>query len=103
LTFGKNPPYGLGTNLIADIYISFGIIGTILGFFFLGFIVEKHRYKSFQLNNFNSKIIYFTLLSMSVHLPSFILFSPLSIIIWTNLAYVILRNLKIISVKKTMK
>ncbi|MEX0597723.1 MAG: hypothetical protein WD512_14625, partial [Candidatus Paceibacterota bacterium] len=35
LTFGKNPPYGLGTNLIAVIYISFGIICSILGFFFL--------------------------------------------------------------------
>jgi len=35
--------WGLGTNIVGDVYLSFGIIGVILHFIFLGYVIAKCR------------------------------------------------------------
>jgi len=87
LGLGQNPSYGLGTNLVADVYISFGLIGCILFFYLIGRIVEYYRRKMTFKGDIFSNIVYFTLLSFSISYPRSELFSPLRYIIWTTIIY----------------
>ena len=66
--FKSNPEYtmiGLGTTVIADIYIAFGCVGVILLMFLLGRIVKKYTLGAMN-NNFYSLVIYAALFSVSV-------------------------------------
>ena len=99
LEFGKEPPYGLGTNLVADIYISFGLTGCVILFYFLGWFVEHYRNKLNLNNNMYSSIIYFTLLSFSVYYPRSGLFVPVKLILWTFFIYYMLKQFKILKIR----
>ena len=96
---GDNATWGLGTNLISSIYISFGAFGCVFLFFILGFIVEKNRIKIYENSLISPSIIYFTLLSFSIYYPRTDLMMPLKFILWTYVIYVLLRNFKILSAK----
>lgn len=39
--FGSNPPIGLGTNIVGDVYIGGGIIAVIILFYLLGRLITK--------------------------------------------------------------
>tara|TARA_R110002051_G_scaffold31371_2_gene71522 strand:+ start:4271 stop:5635 length:1365 start_codon:yes stop_codon:yes gene_type:complete len=41
LVLGKYPTWGLGTSLIADIYVNFGLIGIIFFMFLLGIFIKR--------------------------------------------------------------
>jgi oligosaccharide repeat unit polymerase len=99
LVFGKDPPYGLGTNLVADVYISFGLLGVVLLFIIFGFFVELFRYKTISNRSFFSVLIYFGLLYFSVSFPRNGLFMPLKFIIWTYVIYYLLLKLKLLKPK----
>jgi oligosaccharide repeat unit polymerase len=87
LEFGKNRSYGLGTNLVADVYISFGFLGCIILFFLFGFLIEFSRKRIILKNGMYSNIIYFTLLSYSIYYPRTGLFMPLKYLVWSLLIY----------------
>lgn len=99
LAFGKQRSYGLGTNLVADVYISFGLIGIIGLFMLFGRTVEFYRKKTIMKNDIYSNIVYFTLLSYSVYYPRADLFMPLKFIIWTFVIYYVLKHLKLLKPK----
>jgi len=98
LAFGKNPSYGLGTNLVADIYISFGLIGCIISFYLLGRIVEFSRTRVLSKNDIYSNIIYFALLSNSIYYPRTGIFDPIRNIIWTSVIYFLLKKSKLLRI-----
>jgi oligosaccharide repeat unit polymerase len=53
LHFGsnKNPDYfGLGTNVIGDVYLAFGLFGVILLFWSLGYVLRKLYYNIYNGN-----------------------------------------------------
>lgn len=100
LAFGKQRSYGLGTNLVADVYISFGLIGVIGLFMLFGRTVELYRKKTIMKNDIYSNIVYFTLLSYSVYYPRTGLFMPLKFIIWTFAIYYLLKQFKILTKKQ---
>jgi oligosaccharide repeat unit polymerase len=97
LAFGKNPSYGLGTNLVADVYLSFGLFGSVFLFILFGWFVEFSRQKALSNRSVYHSIVYFTLLSYSIYYPRTGLFMPLKFILWTMLIYYLLKQLKIIN------
>lgn len=96
LAFGKHRPYGLGTNLVADVFLTFGLFGVIILFLLFGRTVELFRRKTLNKNDIYSNIVYFTLLSYSVYFPRTELFMPLKFILWTILIYYFLKQFKVL-------
>lgn len=58
-------PIGLGTNIIADIYLSFGVIGVIVLMLLLGIFIAKCTKSALKINYY-SIVIYSVVISMSV-------------------------------------
>ncbi|QGY46570.1 O-antigen polysaccharide polymerase Wzy [Maribellus comscasis] len=93
LTFGKQRSYGLGSNLVVDVYLSFGSVGAVLLFLLFGRFIESIRKKVLQdTTNIYFSIIYFTLLSYSIYYPRTGLFMPMKYIIWTLIIYYMFRQ-----------
>ncbi|MDZ7775704.1 MAG: O-antigen polysaccharide polymerase Wzy [Bacteroidales bacterium] len=99
LTLGEQRSTGLGTNLVADVYITFGLIGVIALFLLFGWIVELFRKRTIIINDIYSNIVYFTLLSFSVAYTRIGLFSPLKFIIWTFVIYYLLKQFNLLKNK----
>lgn len=59
LEFGPNPSYGLGTSIVADVFISFGPIGVVIVFILLGVFIRYLEVGTFCLK----KSPYFLVLS----------------------------------------
>ncbi|TDX83017.1 O-antigen polymerase [Epilithonimonas xixisoli] len=79
-TLGEFDGFGLGTNIIADIYLSFDLIGVLVLMFLLGFMVAKSKFYS------KSSIYYLTiyaiLMSYAVFLVRAEYFYFLRYMIW---------------------
>ena len=58
---------GFGTNIVGDAYLAFGLIGVIVFFYLLGFIVVYLR-KRFFLNELWGSIIYIQLVGGSLYM-----------------------------------
>lgn len=65
LEFGPGSTWGLGTNLVADVYLAFGIFGTIFFFLAVGLLLGKAKIASSGSLYWN--IFYFFLVSNSVY------------------------------------
>jgi hypothetical protein len=59
--FGSDPPIGLGTNLVGDVYLAGGFVLTLLLFYFLGLFVSKSLYKIHVEKNFEWFVFYISL------------------------------------------
>lgn len=88
---GVDASWGLGTNLIVDVYMSFGFFGVVLLFSLFGWVVERSRVIAIVNNTVISSIIYFSLVSYALYMPRTSLFMPLRFIIWMGIIYLILR------------
>jgi len=86
--------YGLGTNLIIDLYMAFGIYGIIFFMFMLGYIVTKFQRKANFSNNFNYIISYIIMVSFAIYLPRSYITDPLRPIIWALLLFYLLKKLR---------
>lgn len=84
LFFSENPnmkSFGLGTNLIGDIYVSFGVIGVAVLMFSLGFLLKK-LYRLSCEGNHNSLLIYALLFMDVIYLPRSSFFTSLRSVTW---------------------
>lgn len=81
LTLGseKNLDVGFGTNIIADLYISFGTFGVVLGMFFLGYFVNRLRVKR---DNIYYLVAYGVMMSYAVYLVRAEYFFFLRLLLW---------------------
>lgn len=86
LEFGQDndKAFGLGTNVIGDIYICFGIIGVMLFMFLGGRFVQTMYVGSLNENIYNA-LIYCCLFTLSVYYTRAVYLSPLRTIAWTYL------------------
>ncbi|TDW47119.1 oligosaccharide repeat unit polymerase [Flavobacterium sp. 270] len=66
ISLGGESELGLGTNIIADLYMSFGMIGVIVFMFFLGRFIAKILY--FSKKNIYALIAYTVMISYSVYI-----------------------------------
>ncbi|MEA4967839.1 MAG: O-antigen polysaccharide polymerase Wzy [Bacteroidaceae bacterium] len=63
-----NQDVGLGTNIVGDLYLSFGLPGVCIGLYLLGLFVNRMRiYASTRKLSYN--IVYLIMLSWSIMLP----------------------------------
>lgn len=91
--FGDDPNvWGLGTNIIGDVYLSFGLIGLIALFTFLGYIVAESRRKMWN-GSWVGYIIYFVLVSNSVFMCRGAFFYSLKNIVWSLVFIYLIRCL----------
>lgn len=85
LEFGTKGGFGLGTNNVAEAYLSFGIIGVVLFFTLLGYILSLVREKaSFSIVFY---IIYFIFISVSVIYPRGNILINTRVFVWTLLLF----------------
>lgn len=82
LTLGrdKNLDVGFGTNIVADLYIAFGVCGVIIGMFFLGYFVNYLRKCS---SNIYCLVAYGVMLSYSIYLVRAEYFFFLRLLLWS--------------------
>lgn len=83
--FGPVRSMGLGTNIIADIYLSFGVIGVMSFMLFAGWFVAKSKYLATYRMNY--MIIYTVLMANSVFLVRAEFFYCLQEIIWALILF----------------
>lgn len=67
LEFGNNATFGLGTNMVGEAYLSFGVIGVVLVFYFFGRLINYFHNKSNDSVYF--RIAFFFLASQAVFFP----------------------------------
>lgn len=79
-TFGEVGTWGLGTNIVADVYLAYGIIGVFILFPFLGYLVNKFRNDAHK--SFAGLIFYTVLISYAVYLPRAEYFYFLRYFVW---------------------
>jgi hypothetical protein len=78
---GPKPSSGVGSEILADIYINFGLFGTFLIMFIFGMLTKK-SFNNAMLNKFTYVIIYIGLISVSLSLNRNPLLTPLKDIIY---------------------
>lgn len=93
---GTNPTWGVGTNLVADVYISFGLVGCVILFYFFGRFIEISRLNMLYKNTITTNIIYFSMVSLAIYMPRTGLLTPLKFIVWSLVIYIFLRFIKFI-------
>lgn len=91
LTFGPNANYGLGTSMVGEAYLSFGVLGVIFVFFAFGWVIKKTKLKS--LNSIYFSVIYFYLVGQSVFYPRIDYFWGLKNIFWMLMILLLLNYL----------
>ena len=80
-TLGKGSSLGLGTNIIADLYMAFGAWGVVIGMFVLGFYSKKSYYMAKE-GSIYYMLFYTVLLSLSVYIVRSEFFYCLNILVW---------------------
>lgn len=85
-TFGYKMTVGVGSNIVADLYLAFGLAGVILGMFGLGRFIS-YLEKGVIKQKFYSTLIYATMMSQSVFLVRADYFWTLNIIVTTIILY----------------
>lgn len=85
LEFGGKGGFGLGTNNVAEAYLAFGMVGVILFFTLLGYILSMVREKaSFSIVFY---IIYFIFVSIVVIYPRGNILINTRVFVWTLLLF----------------
>lgn len=91
LEFGHGSQYGLGGNMVADVYLSFGIFGVVIAFFafglFASFIISRYKY------NVKAYIVYFILAGTSVYINRESYLLPFRTIVYTLIMFWLLNTL----------
>lgn len=85
---------GLGTTIIGDIYLAFGIIGVILLMYLLGYLVNKYTVKTLLLDYY-SMIILAGLLANAIFLVRASYTHPIRYILWALIIAYLNKNLLI--------
>lgn len=84
LQFGVNPPLGLGTNIVGDVYLAFGLIGVVILFFFLGRFIVCIRSKMYK-GNYIFFIVYLVIASDAIYMCRAAYLDAFKSILWTSL------------------
>jgi membrane-anchored protein YejM (alkaline phosphatase superfamily) len=86
---------GLGTTIVADIYLAFGLVGILLLMYFMGYMVNRWLVKSRQLNYY-SIIILCAVLGNSIFLVRAGYFHAFRFMVWA----VVLASINILLQRK---
>lgn len=90
LTKAAGANYGLGTNLVIDIYMQYGTFGMIVVLALFGYLI---RYlEEFKMRNWYLFIVYVFLFSFSIYIARSSLFDAFRYISWTIILFFIIEN-----------
>lgn len=84
LQFGQNLPLGLGTNIVGDVYLAFGVIGVIVFFFFLGRFIVYIRTRMWN-GSYLYMIVYLSIASDAIYMCRAAYFDSFKTIVWTSI------------------
>ena len=91
LELGDPPAFGLGTNIVGDVYLSFGFIGILICFFALGRFIIYARKRMLD-GSYAYLIAYLSLASDAIYMCRASYFDALKIILWTLLFALIMKQ-----------
>lgn len=95
-SLGENSKIGVGTNIIADLYIAFGIIGVFIGMFLLGrfiaYLLSKGKHSIYALS------AYGVMISYAVYLVRAEYFFFIRALVWTYFIIYLVKYRKKISI-----
>ena len=83
-TLGADRSVGLGTNLVADIYLSFGFFGLFFLMFILGRFIRLKSIKALELNYY-SIISLTVMISFAAFLPRSSYSIPFKLLVWCHI------------------
>jgi putative polysaccharide polymerase len=86
LDFGKESRFGVGSNIIADVFLSFGMIGVIIFMYFLGYFQQLCQ-RFFISRNIKWILSYVVLIGYVLYMSRGEFFYPLKSIFWVNLMF----------------
>ncbi len=78
--------FGLGTNLVGDVYLAYGLLGVIVLFYVLGRVVSYYYYKSYK-DSPTSLLVYSILFITAIIWTREAYFKPLQLILWSLAIY----------------
>lgn len=90
LTLGYESSLGLGTNIIADLYLAFGFIGVIMAMYLLGRFIAKLMNKLY-ISEYSS-VVYFIILSQCLYMARGEFFTPLRYVVWSLFILIMIRK-----------
>lgn len=96
-TFGYVGDWGLGTSILGDVYLAFGMLGVVILFILLGYFVNRARV-DFQKSIFGF-VLYGILLSYSVYIVRAEYLYFVRYFVWCSL--IVLMGIKLQKIKKT--
>lgn len=91
LTNEAGATWGLGTNLIADIYMQFGLFGVVFLMLILGYFIRYLENNSFK--SLYKIIVCFFVVSFAIYMPRSTLFDSLRYISWALSIYFLIYNI----------
>jgi oligosaccharide repeat unit polymerase len=103
LTKEFNAHYGLGTNMVIDLYMNFGILGVIIFMLILGIIATKFQREAYNGKNFNYLIAYAFLVGLSIYMPRSTIFDPIRPIVWGILLFQFIKLLRLLMLQLSIK
>lgn len=93
LVLGSGTTWSVGSSIIADIYVDFGIIGVVILMFFLGYFAKFIKTKLLQNeNSIKWSILYIITLSLYSQLPRYSFDFIVRYIAWSFLIFWIFEN-----------
>lgn len=92
LQFGSHPPFGLGTHIVGDVYLSVGMPGVLILFTALGLFITDLRNKMWTGSYYNF-LIYIIMSSYAIYMCRASYFGTLRTLVWTMIiSYFILNR-----------
>ena len=73
--------WGLGTNIVGDVYLSFGLLGVIILFLFLGYFIAKARQRYFE-GSERGYLLYMVMVSGVIFMCRGAFFYALKNLVW---------------------
>lgn len=78
---------GLGTNIIGDIYVSFGLVGVILLMYYMGRVIRYFYSNICQKGDIVSVLLYATIIMDAIYWPRSVYLTPVRTMAWTYLFF----------------
>lgn len=89
---GPHAIWGVGTNIISDIYVDFGFIMIPVVLFILGWVCQKcSNFMSRRQNSTSASVFYLLFVALFSELPRYALDFPIRILVWSFLFVMLYR------------
>ena len=89
LEFGDYPPLGLGSNIVADVYLAFGLFGVLISFYLLGRFIVYSRMQMWK-GKIYYMIVYYIMSAGAIYMCRDTFLHSFKTIVWAiALIYII--------------